>query len=120
MQFHRLSWSGDPTKSRLTRARGIQSTTNVGHWQLDQERPESAPHAKLIQRVTDRPGHDRRYAIDPSRISTELGWQPRHNVEEGLAETVSWYLSHQDWCQTVREKAGYDGGRLGINQAKKN
>jgi dTDP-glucose 4,6-dehydratase len=88
--------------------------------QLDQERPDSAPHAKLIQRVTDRPGHDRRYAIDPSRISTELGWQPRHNVEEGLAETVSWYLSHQDWCQTVREKAGYDGGRLGINQAKTN
>ena len=88
--------------------------------QLDQVRPESAPHEKLIQRVTDRPGHDRRYAIDPSRISTELGWQPRHNVEEGLAETVSWYLSHQDWCQTVREKAGYDGGRLGINQAKTN
>ena len=87
---------------------------------VDNNHPYSGGRAGLITKVTDRLGHDRRYAIDPSRISTELGWQPRHNVEEGLAETVSWYLSHQDWCQTVREKAGYDGGRLGINQAKKN
>ena len=42
--------------------------------------------------MTDRPGHDRRYAIDPGRISSELGWSPRHNVEQGLAETVHWYL----------------------------
>ena len=84
--------------------------------QFDQVCPEKAPHASLIKQVTDRPGHDRRYAIDPHRISTELGWEPRHNVQQGLAETVSWYLSHQDWCQTVRKNAGYDGGRLGINK----
>ena len=83
--------------------------------QLDQSRPGSALHADLITPVTDRPGHDRRYAIDPGRISSELRWSPRHNVEQGLAETVNWYLSHQEWCSKVRERAGYDGSRLGIN-----
>ena len=86
--------------------------------QLDQSRPGSAPHADLITPVTDRPGHDRRYAIDPGRISSELGWRPRHNVEQGLAETVHWYLSHQEWCSKVRERAGYDGSRLGIETVK--
>ena len=62
--------------------------------QLDQEQPKNSPHADLITRVTDRLGHDRRYAIDPTRISTELGWQPRHSFEEGLSGTVRWYLNH--------------------------
>ena len=86
--------------------------------QLDQSRPVSAPHTNLITPVTDRPGHDRRYAIDPGRISCELGWSPRHNVEQGLAETVNWYLAHQEWCSKVRERAGYDGSRLGIETVK--
>ena len=64
--------------------------------------------------MTDRPGHDRRYAIDPSRISSELGWQPRHSFEEGLAATVRWYLEHHSWCGAVREQCGYSGGRLGV------
>ena len=81
---------------------------------LDQHKVSSAPHAELITRVTDRPGHDRRYAIDPTRITTELGWKPRHNFEEGLAYTVSWYLRHQEWCQTVRLNADYYGTRLGM------
>ena len=88
--------------------------------QMDQSRPTSAPHADLITPVTDRPGHDRRYAIDPSRISAELGWSPRHNVEQGLAETVSWYLANQDWCNKVRQRAGYDGSRLGMGTPKTN
>ncbi|MDC3048636.1 dTDP-glucose 4,6-dehydratase [Synechococcus sp. AH-736-A19] len=88
--------------------------------QMDQSRPTSAPHADLVTPVTDRPGHDRRYAIDPSRISTELGWSPRHNVEQGLAETVSWYLANQDWCNKVRQRAGYDGSRLGMGTPKTN
>ena len=88
--------------------------------QMDQSRPTSAPHADLITPVTDRPGHDRRYAIDPSRISAELGWSPRHNVEQGLAETVSWYLDNQDWCNKVRQRAGYDGSRLGMGAPKTN
>ena len=82
--------------------------------QMDQSCPASAPHTALITPVSDRPGHDRRYAIDPSRISSELGWSPRHDVEQGLAETVRWYLSHQDWCTKVRQRAGYDGSRLGM------
>ena len=67
----------------------------------------------MIRRVTDRPGHDRRYAIDPGRISSELGWQPRHNLEQGLQATVTWYLEHQPWCVSVRDRARYDGSRLG-------
>jgi dTDP-glucose 4,6-dehydratase len=84
--------------------------------QLDQLSPGGAPHSQLITPVTDRPGHDRRYAIDPTRISTELGWQPRHSFDEGLAATVSWYLEHQSWCHHVRERGGYSGERLGITQ----
>ena len=87
--------------------------------QLDLSRPALAPHADLITPVTDRPGHDRRYAIDPSRISSELGWSPRHNVEQGLAETVNWYLSHQEWCSKVRERAGYDGNAWKQSDAHK-
>ena len=82
--------------------------------ELDQLHANNAPHAELITPVTDRPGHDRRYAIDPSRISSELGWQPRHSVEEGLAATVRWYIDHQDWCQHVRARASYSGERLGL------
>ncbi|MEX0588167.1 MAG: dTDP-glucose 4,6-dehydratase [Cyanobium sp.] len=74
----------------------------------------AAPHSRLITPVIDRPGHDRRYAIDPSRISGELGWQPRHSFEEGLAATVRWYLEQQGWCIAVREQGSYTGDRLGL------
>ena len=80
---------------------------------LDRLRPEAAPHARLITPVRDRPGHDRRYAIDPSRISTELGWQPRHDLEQGLETTVRWYLDHLSWCERMQTRAGYTGERLG-------
>jgi dTDP-glucose 4,6-dehydratase len=80
---------------------------------LDGLLPAGAPHSRLITPVTDRPGHDRRYAIDPGRISKELGWQPRHSFEEGLARTVHWYLNQELWCQQVRQRAGYKGERMG-------
>ena len=80
---------------------------------MDQLRPEGAPHARLITRVGDRPGHDRRYAIDASKITTELGWKPRHSFEQGLEATVRWYLDHLSWCDKVRERAGYGGERIG-------
>ena len=63
--------------------------------------------------VTDRPGHDRRYAIDASRIDTELGWRPEHDFDAGLRQTVAWYLEHEDWCREVMGDR-YDGGRLGL------
>ena len=81
---------------------------------LDELRPQGAPHAGLITPVADRPGHDRRYAIDPTRISSELGWRPAHAFEQSLATTVNWYLENLAWCEKVREQAGYRGNRLGI------
>ena len=84
---------------------------------LDQLRPQGAPHAQMITPVADRPGHDRRYAIDPRKISDELGWQPRHDFQKGLESTVRWYLAHLDWCQDVRRRAGYDGERIGRKSA---
>jgi dTDP-glucose 4,6-dehydratase len=83
---------------------------------LDQRRPQGAPHARLITSVTDRPGHDRRYAIDPARIEGELGWAPRHSFEQALERTVDWYLDHLDWCQLVRQRSGWAGGRQGLPQ----
>jgi len=61
---------------------------------LDDLIPGQSPHADLIEMVNDRPGHDRRYAIDPTRIETELGWSPRHEFSTAIAETVRWYLKH--------------------------
>ena len=80
---------------------------------LDQLRPDGAPHSRLITPVADRPGHDRRYAIDPTRISRELGWQSRHGFAEGLEATVRWYVDHLAWCHEVRDRAGYGGERIG-------
>ena len=82
--------------------------------QLDEHCPRNFPHSNLITKVADRPGHDRRYAIDSSFISQKLGWRPRHNLEEGLKATVRWYLEHQGWCDAVRQHAGYDGSRQGL------
>ena len=79
---------------------------------LDDLRPDNAPHDRLITFVTDRPGHDRRYAIDPTRIRTELGWRPSVTVEEGLRRTVEWYLANEDWWQPLLDREGV-GKRLG-------
>ena len=79
---------------------------------LDNRRPEAAPHDRLITFVTDRPGHDARYAIDPTRIETELGWSPQVSVEEGLALTVDWYLANEPWWRALQDREGV-GQRLG-------
>jgi dTDP-glucose 4,6-dehydratase len=65
---------------------------------------------KLITFVKDRPGHDRRYAIDASKIERELGWKPAHTFDQGLRETVRWYLDHQDWVQKVHIRSPGSGG----------
>ena len=80
---------------------------------MDRQRPQGAPHERLIAFVTDRPGHDRRYAIENDRIRRELGWQPERTLEEGLDDTVAWYLEHEDWWRSIRE-ARYGGERLGV------
>jgi dTDP-glucose 4,6-dehydratase len=81
---------------------------------LDGIRPEGAPHENLKTFVKDRPGHDRRYAIDCSKINEELGWVPKYGFEEGMADTVAWYLSNQTWCDNVTS-GKYQRERLGAS-----
>jgi dTDP-glucose 4,6-dehydratase len=82
---------------------------------LDQQRPKSdgTSFRSQIRFVTDRPGHDFRYAIDASKIQRELGWVPEESFESGMAKTVDWYLSRQDWWQPILDKT-YNTERLGI------
>ncbi len=84
---------------------------------LDRLLPDSAgPHERAITFVPDRPGHDLRYAIDASRMANELGWRPARNLEEGLEETVGWYVRAREWWQRIRSEV-YDGRRLGLGVA---
>jgi dTDP-glucose 4,6-dehydratase len=76
---------------------------------MDEHFPTNAPHASLIRHVTDRPGHDRRYAMDIRKIQAELGWEPKWSLEAGMRETVAWYLSHLDWVKAIREQKDYRG-----------
>lgn len=82
---------------------------------LDEMVPDSAhvPHEGLISFVQDRPGHDRRYAIEPGKLRQELGWRPLESLDSGLRKTVQWYLDNQDWCHVVRGDV-YGGERLGL------
>lgn len=80
---------------------------------LDALVPKTTPYAEQITYVTDRPGHDRRYAIDSSKMSKELNWQPQETFETGLRKTVEWYLTNQEWCQHVQD-GSYQRERLGI------
>lgn len=80
---------------------------------FDRLRPEAGPHERLITFVTDRPGHDRRYAIDPGKAERELGWRPTRSFEQALEDTVRWYLDNKDWWQPIRE-GRYTGERLGL------
>ena len=86
---------------------------------LDEKRPRpgGASHADLISFVTDRPGHDRRYAIDPSKTERELGWSPQERFETGLAKTVDWYLANEEWWRPLRDR--YSGERLGAAAPRK-
>ncbi len=74
-----------------------------------------ARYADLRTFVPDRPGHDRRYAVDATRLTTELGWRPAHRFQDGLRATVAWYLEHRDWCQTVLG-GKYGRERLGLGE----
>ncbi|MBW6416949.1 dTDP-glucose 4,6-dehydratase [Celeribacter sp. PS-C1] len=81
---------------------------------LDETRPkDTGSYADQITFVTDRPGHDARYAIDPTRIREELGWRPSVTVEQGLRQTVEWYLGNEDWWRALQDRHGV-GERLGV------
>ena len=91
----------------------VQTICNI----LDRLRPceNGRPYSDLITFVTDRPGHDARYAIDPTRIRSELGWRPSVTVEEGLERTVRWYLENEDWWRPLLDRKGV-GQRLGTGK----
>ncbi len=82
---------------------------------LDKKQPKNHPYADQIKFVTDRPGHDMRYAIDPKKIRDELGWRPSVTLEEGLERTVDWYLNNEAWWKPLQDRAGV-GERLGTKQ----
>jgi dTDP-glucose 4,6-dehydratase len=84
---------------------------------LDKLAPNSpfVPHASLITFVSDRPGHDRRYATDAGKIQRELGWTPQETFETGIHKTICWYLNNQHWCERVLSGA-YKGERLGLGE----
>ncbi|MBO9186470.1 dTDP-glucose 4,6-dehydratase [Rhizobium sp. L80/93] len=80
---------------------------------MDQLRPKARPHAELITYVTDRPGHDARYAIDATKLERELGWKAQENFDSGIERTVRWYLDNEWWWQPLRQGV-YSGERLGV------
>ncbi|WP_454848279.1 dTDP-glucose 4,6-dehydratase [Rhizobium binxianense] len=97
-------------RSERTNLNVVQTICDI----LDRKRPRKngAPHRDLITFVTDRPGHDRRYAIDASKIERELGWTPLETFETGLEKTVQWYLDNAWWWEPIRQQR-YSGERLG-------
>lgn len=74
-----------------------------------------------IEHIPDRPNHDRRYLIDPSKLETELGWRPEHDFETGIAETVAWYVEHRDWWEAIiadKGELGFDWSQMGPAPAR--
>jgi dTDP-glucose 4,6-dehydratase len=80
---------------------------------LDELSPGSKPYAQRIELVPDRPGHDRRYAIDPSRAETELKWRPQRDFDSSLRAVVQWYLENEEWWRGLRAE-GYSTRRIGV------
>jgi dTDP-glucose 4,6-dehydratase len=89
---------GDSERSNLDVVKSICAL-------LDELRPAGAPHARLIRFVADRPGHDRRYAMNAQKIARELGWKPAERFETGLRKTIEWYLGHMEWVDNVTSGA---------------
>ena len=96
------NFGGDNQPTNLEIVRRLCTT-------LDELLPDSthAPHDSLIRFVTDRPGHDRRYAMDSNKARRELGWTPSRSLESGLRETVGWYLENSEWVEAIRGQQGY-------------
>ncbi|WP_284943895.1 dTDP-glucose 4,6-dehydratase [Acidisoma cladoniae] len=107
---------GVPGETYCIGARQPRSNLQVVHAicaELDRRLPDpEGPRSRLIRFVTDRPGHDFRYEIDPSLAEAAIGWTAEHDFERGLARTIDWYLSHRDWWEAIRG-GRYTGQRLG-------
>jgi dTDP-glucose 4,6-dehydratase len=118
---------------RLVLERGkLGETYNIGGWNektnlevvhsictiLDDLHPQGAPHTKLITYVADRPGHDKRYAIDANKIAHDLGWKPQENFESGLRKTVEWYLANDAWVKGVTSGEYQKWMQLNYNDRK--
>ena len=80
---------------------------------LDKKKPRSSPYSELIEYVKDRPGHDKRYSIDSSKINKELGWKSNYKLENSIEETVDWYLKNFDWLKKIKANSEYGGERIG-------
>jgi dTDP-glucose 4,6-dehydratase len=99
-------------ESYLIGSRNEQKNLDVVHCicdSLDELHPAGKPHRSLIEFVTDRPGHDFRYSIDPTKIERELGWKAKTNFASGIRKTIEWYLAHRDWTDAIRSGAYRDG-----------
>ena len=81
---------------------------------LDKIKPKNSKHEQLIKFVDDRPGHDKRYGIDSSKISKNIGWKEEFSFEKGIEKTINWYIDNQEWCENILKKGQYKGERLGL------
>ncbi|MEM1413767.1 MAG: dTDP-glucose 4,6-dehydratase [Myxococcota bacterium] len=114
--LRRMAEAGEPGSTYCVGGNAERNNLQVVHGicdALDALRPGDTPRRELITFVTDRPGHDHRYAIDASKLERDLGWAPRHNFETGLKETVGWYLDNEPWWRAILE-GRYQGERLGV------
>ncbi len=100
------------TGNEKTNLEVVTSICNI----LDQLHPARKPYASLIKLVEDRPGHDKRYSIDCTKIKVELGWEQKHSFKSGLEKTVKWYLANQEWCTDISNRSQYQGERMGIKK----
>ena len=82
---------------------------------LNEIKPTSFDYSSLITQVKDRPGHDKRYAINSNKLKNQLGWEPKESFENAIRTTISWYLNNEEWCEEVLRRSNYQSQRLGIN-----
>jgi dTDP-glucose 4,6-dehydratase len=114
--------AGKPGETYNVGGHNERTTLEIAHAVcdvLDKQVPRrTGSYRELITFVTDRPGHDRRYAIDPQKISAELGWAPKTQFAGGIEKTVAWYLTHRDWCDKISTGV-YRRERLGLTEGKR-
>lgn len=114
--LHLILTKGKPGETYNVGGRNELSNLQVVHCicdLLDELRPMEKTRRELIDFVTDRPGHDARYAIDASKLESQLGWRAEQTFETGLRQTIQWYLDNEDWWQPLHDKI-YSGERLGL------